>query len=453
VPRNPQSDRSLRQFMGLSSFQVMAMFRRGLFYAYLSVYLRYFTGLTVTETTLFATLPMLANILCQNLVWGRLSDRYQLRKTFIIRGEVLGGIGILAVWYAHTLAGSPRLAGYIVIGGLTVVEAFWSMSNIGWSALIADLYPARERGSVQGRLTSVGACGRIAGVLVGGLLYDGLGRQYEGWGFQHGALFFVAAGVMFLSTVPMAFLPEGGVRSPSAAAPANPAHPPASSAIGFAIFLAAMALINFGRNSVVVVQSQYLFLATGFAVSSRTLSNIFNTESAAMIIVGLLAGPCLRRIGNRWGLFLGTGLALIYLLTFALADRLAFIFGASFLKGGAEALIMAASYVMASLLIPPAKRGRLFGLFNATYFLSWGVAGTLIAGPLVDYQLAHGTSAVSAYRMAYWAAFGLTACGVGLMGFLAVWLIPRLRRRGSQPLTFQVEKAWPRSEQRTGTPN
>ncbi|MCP4343911.1 MAG: hypothetical protein GY795_00090 [Desulfobacterales bacterium] len=38
-------------FLDISSFQILAMFRRGLFYAYLSIYLRYFLGLSVTETT------------------------------------------------------------------------------------------------------------------------------------------------------------------------------------------------------------------------------------------------------------------------------------------------------------------------------------------------------------------------------------------------------------------
>jgi MFS family permease len=222
---------------------------------------------------------------------------------------------------------------------------------------------------------------------------------------------------------------------------------------GFAIFLVAMALINFGRNSVVVIQSQYLFLDTGFAVSSRTLSHIFNTESAAMIISGLLAGPFLRRVGNSCGVLMGTGLALAYLLIFALGDRLDFIYGASFLKGGAEALIMAASYVTASLLIPPARRARLFGLFNATYFLSWGVAGTLIAGPLVDLLLTRGAPAVTAYRMAYWAAFSLTAAGGGLMVILVGWIIPRAQPRPPQPSRPRGGRAWHQPGQTTKTPN
>lgn len=131
--------RSTGRFFSISSFQILAMFRRGMFYAYLSIYLRYFLNLSVTETTLFATLPMLANIIFQATLWGRLSDRYQLRRTLIFWGEILGGIGTLVVWFVHTLPEGHRAMAYVIIFGLTVVEIFWSMSNIGWSALISEI--------------------------------------------------------------------------------------------------------------------------------------------------------------------------------------------------------------------------------------------------------------------------------------------------------------------------
>ena len=86
------------------------MFRRGLFYSYLSIYLRHFLGLSVTETTLFATLPMVLNIVFQTFVWGVFSDKYQLRRTLIVCGEALAGFGTIIVWYAHTLTENLALA-------------------------------------------------------------------------------------------------------------------------------------------------------------------------------------------------------------------------------------------------------------------------------------------------------------------------------------------------------
>ena len=121
---------------------MLAMFRRGLFYAYLSIYLRHQLGLSVTETTLFATLPMAVNVLAQTLVWGRISDRLQMRRTLIIVGEVLAAAGTVLIWYVHRQFSDPLAAGYSVIAGLTVIEIFWSMSNISWSALVSDIYDA-----------------------------------------------------------------------------------------------------------------------------------------------------------------------------------------------------------------------------------------------------------------------------------------------------------------------
>ena len=74
-------EKSRRTFFSISSFQALAMFRRGLFYSYLSIYLRFYLGLSVTETTFFAFFPMVFNVIFQTFVWGVISDRYQKRRT------------------------------------------------------------------------------------------------------------------------------------------------------------------------------------------------------------------------------------------------------------------------------------------------------------------------------------------------------------------------------------
>lgn len=416
-------------FLGLSSFEMMAMFRRGLFYTYLSIYLRHFLGMSVTETTLFATLPMVANVLCQTFVWGTISDRYQVRRTLIICGEALAGVGTVMVWYAHILPVQRIHAGWVIITGLTVVELFWSMSNVGWSALISDIYSARDRNTVQGRLASVGGVGRIAGVWIGGVLYDGMGHYYAGWGFHHGALFFIAAGVMFISIVPMLRVPEGGVLTadPGTITPEDPVE--SGSERLFVIFLVAMVLINFGRNSIAVIIPQYLVLESGFAVSSKMLGYIVNTQSLAMILTGLVSGWLGRRLGNGLALIVGSGVAVAAICFFAVTDSLALVFGINFLRGVSEVIILATSYAFSSVLIPPAKRARYFGLFNATFFLSWGVAGTLIAGPVTDMMIGRGAPEVLAYRWAFVSASVLTLLGVIILGRLLWTLRVRVHAR------------------------
>ena len=422
---NRQHEKSHRVFFGISSFQMLAMFRRGLFYSYLSIYLRHFLGLSVTETTLFATLPMVMNIVFQTFVWGAFSDKYQLRRTLIISGEILAGFGTVLVWYAHTLTGNLSLAGYVIIFGLSIVEIFWSMSNVGWSALISDIYRQEDRNAVQGRLASVGGIGRIAGVWIGGLLYDGLGLKYNGWGFHEGALFFVAGAAMFISVVPMMLVPEGGIRRELEDASIPETGASVSAGKIFTIFIIAMIFINFGRNSIAVIQSQYLVLGSGFAVSSTVLSYIVNTQSVAMILTGLIAGWVGRKIGDGNSLLLGTALAVGSLFLLAIAGNLTLIYISNFLKGCSEVIVLASSYAFASVLIPPEKRAKLFSLFNATFFLSWGIAGTFIAGPITDILMAYGASEVFSYQMAFVSSAVMTLIGFFIQGFLLFVYIPR----------------------------
>lgn len=406
-----------KTFWNISSFQILAMFRRGLFYSYLSIYLRFFLGLSVTETTLFATFPMILNVLFQTFVWGAVSDRFQLRRTLIILGEISAAISTFFVWYIHTLPENNHTAGYAIIIGLSIVEIFWSMSNVGWSALLSDLYPEQQRTGLQGKLSSIGAIGRISGVWIGGLAYDGLSHFYEGWGFNEGYLFFIASGIMLVSTIPMLFVPEGGIRKNAKKARFRNDRKITFSR-KFLIFLLAMLFINFGRNSVALTKSQYLSLDEGFNVSSSLLSYIVNTSSAAIFIVGLSMRRLSLRLRDEVLLFAGTMIAVFSLVGFVFAESLPLIFISNFVAGASNVVILASSYSYASRLIPPEKRGKQFALFNATLFLSWGIPGTFIAGPIVDHLMKSGATQIFSYRMSFLSAAILVFIGALLSLFV-----------------------------------
>ncbi|MFX1325817.1 MAG: MFS transporter, partial [Promethearchaeota archaeon] len=289
---------------------MLAMFRRGLFYTFLSIYLKEFLNLSVWETTLYATLPMVMSVIFQNLVWGPISDKIQRRRTFIIIGEILAGIATFTIWAIHFSINNYYIAGYVIIIGLSCVEMFWSMSNIGWSALISDLYPSKNRSRIMGQLTSLGGLGRIFGIFSGGLLYN------NGYGFRNGPLFFVASFVMLISSIPMFFMPEGGIGSglnEEETVP-NTYNKTGRVIFIFAIFIIALIFINFGRNSIAVPYSQYLSLDSGFNVTSVMLSFIANTRSIAVMIIGFVAGILSKKLGHSRALILGTSIGIIALV-------------------------------------------------------------------------------------------------------------------------------------------
>ncbi|MFW9829771.1 MAG: MFS transporter [Promethearchaeota archaeon] len=407
-----------KTFLGLSSFQILAMFRRGLFYTFLSLYMRYFLFLSMTLVTLYATLPMIMSVFFQNVVWGPLSDRFQKRRTLIILGEILAGIGTILVWFIHYGFDNLFLAGLVIIIGLTCIEAFWSMSNIGWSALISDIYPSHDRSRIIGQLTSIGGLGRIIGVIIGGYLYD------NGFGFRNGMLFIIASSVMFISTFPMLLAPEGGIHKSMGAYKGEESRNnkfKSKYKIIFSIFILALFFINFGRNSIATTYSPFLSLPSGFNLDSVVIGFIANTRSVAVIIIGFCAAFLSRKLGHSRTLIFGILLAIIALIITALTSSVFLIFMGSFFIGAGEVIISASSYTIASNLIPEKVRAKLFGLYNATFFLSWGLPSTILSGPLIDI-ITLNIGENFAYQVSFIVAAILTGIGLLIFILLEVWL-------------------------------
>lgn len=406
------------------------MFRRGIFYTFLGIYLRGYLGLSVTETTLFETIPMVGNILFQTFVWGRMTDRLQIRRNLIIIGELAAGIGHIIMFVLHAGQADLRTAGWVIIWGLTVIEIFWSMSNIGWSAYISDVYSPDERNAIQGRLASIGGLGRIIGALLGGVLYDCMGKAYPGWGFREGSIFLVSAGVMIVSVIPLFFMPEGGARKSLGAKPEELAGARHTGTSGdmrvFVVFLVAMMLINSGVNSLAAIRGQFLDLREGFAASANQISLVSNIESVAMIITGFTLGALGRRFGIKKLLVFGAASGVLYLVAFTFAPSLFVIYPASFLRGLSDGFLAASSYAFASVLIPPEKRGRYFAAYNATFMLSWGTSATLITGPIIDAVIAGGHGVVYAYRVGIFSSAITSILGLAIL----VILLARMNSQG-----------------------
>ncbi len=422
-------------FFRISSFQFLANLRRGIFYIYISLYLRFFLGLSVTASTLYAFVPMICNTTFQIFVWGRVSDKFQRRRSLILLGEYVAGICIVLIWIIHRYVGSLQLGGYLLIGGLGVLEMFWSMSNVGFSALVCDLYPAIERGTVMGRIASVSNIGSIVGTFLGGILYDGMGLHYSGWGYYEGSIFFITAAFIFISTIPMWKAPEGGVcqetpdllLTTSGSTPPPTVLPkesektiPASRSIllCYILFVMSVFIMNFGRYSTDTIFSQYMSLETSFHVTPIQLSMIYNIGTLAVIIVGLFIGTMGKKWGNGFVLLIGVGIGIGSILYFALGRSLWGIFISYFTYCLADITISVTAYAYAAQLIPSAYRGRWFGWFNSTTFLAWGLSGTLTAGPLVDGLLIRGFEAITAYQWAFHLANIITFGGIILFGIL-----------------------------------
>ncbi|MDH5754862.1 MAG: hypothetical protein OEY95_06655, partial [Candidatus Bathyarchaeota archaeon] len=117
---------------------------------------------TVTWTTLLGTFNMMTSALGQNLLWGKISDRYRLRAKLIIAGELIAATVYFVVFLIHKSlldAQANFTAGLSLILGLSFLEFFWSMSDVGWAALLTDVTTSKTRGRIIGSLNFIASLG------------------------------------------------------------------------------------------------------------------------------------------------------------------------------------------------------------------------------------------------------------------------------------------------------
>ncbi len=403
--------------LGLSSYQFMAMARRGLFYTFLSLYLMVGLGLSVTATTLLASLTMIANSVSQTFLWGRISDKYRIRASLVVIGETIAAVGYILIYFLHvhllSTAGSEAAA-YSIIAGLTVLEFFWSMSNLGWSALLSDVSTYKERGKLMSVVSSVGGVGRIAGISVSGVLYDWGGTA---GGFRNGVLFFFPAGIMLASALLIWFSTrssEQNYKSGQADEPIPEQRATQQRSYGsraFYWFLASIAIVSLGTYSILQILIFYVNLDSPIGATPFDIAMISNSASIATIIASLLAGPLADRIGRKNALGVGLVLSVVTPILYVFAQNATQMMVINSLSGVSMALIAVVGYLLASDLIPTESRGRLFGQYNAVMSVSFGIAGTVIGGPIADYLIGMGATKAAAYVATFQAASTISLIG------------------------------------------
>jgi MFS family permease len=396
----------------------MAMARRGLFYTFLAIYLREILGLSVTATALLASISMIANSVSQTFIWGKICDKYQASKSLLVIGETTAMLGYILVYVFHVYllsTTSLAMAGYGIIAGLSILEFFWSMSNLGWSALISDLSMPKERGKLMGVITSVGGIGQIFGITVSGLIYNWGGEP--GGGFKNGSLFFFAAGIMLASAALIWFSikpSERGHRSETdvTVSEQNKALPKPTSSKMFYWFLFSIFIVGLGVNSIMQILLFYVDLDSPIGATSFDVSMIRNSASIAMIITSLLAGLIIAKVGNKKAIGIGFALAAVTPFLYTLAQNVAQMIIINALSGVSTAFMSVIGYVVASDLIPATHRGRLFGQYNAVTYISFGIAGTCLGGPIADYLIGTGITKAAAYVTTFQVASVVSLIGV-----------------------------------------
>ncbi len=422
-----------KHFVSLSIFQIMAQFRRGIFYFFLSIYLKEYLHVTNTEMTLFATLPMIANIASQSGIWGRISDKFKKRRLLIIFGELYAAIGYLVVYWIHKgyeTDGALRAAAFTIIIGFTIIEAGWSSSNLGWTTLIADLTKDSERSRTMGLLQFVGGIGNVLGVTASGFIY------LDGIGFAQGNLFFISSGIMVFSLVALALIPESyadleGSEDEELAEIYEEQQKMRSNSINngkekkwewkiFIWLLVILAIVNIGGNSINQLVNIHVRLPYTFDASDMIVAQLRNTTSVSMIIAGLVIGFLTKKFGDGKLLLAGFILAFIGTMALPFAPHIVFVFIFMACRGFTRVWVQTTSYSMVNRVVPLEKRGKMMGYFNATFYLSWGLGGTIITGPIADSIVSRNATIIAIYS-------SLAILFVGIWVYVMVNRISKIR--------------------------
>lgn len=409
-------------FLNLGLFSSLVFLRRGIFYTFMINYLFSLMG-SVTSTTLLGTMNMMASALGQNLLWGKISDRYELRSKLIIIGESTAAVAYLLVFLVHRSllnAQANFAAGLSLVVGFSILEFFWSMSDVGWATLLADVTTNKTRGGVVGALNFAGSTGRIIGIGAAGFLYN------DGEGFRQGTLFFLVIAILLTSAAMMWMTlryaekryiktENNNMANALKKKTANGNEAAGDNDDVYRWFLIALVVIVIGAACVTQVFQLFIRLPEGLNASGPEMSLILTAWNAGGMLANLFCWSCASRIGNVRVLLTGLALAITTPLFFGSTPdvlTMALIYG---INGISFWIIQTAGFAFAGDIIPEDRRGRLFSRYNTVMALSWGAAGFLVGGPLADVQTHNfGIPSWNAYVNTFYASSIILLIGSAL---------------------------------------
>jgi MFS family permease len=406
-----------RTYFNLSVFQFITFLRRGVFYTFMIPYLHMLMG-TVTWTAALGTLNMIGSSLGQNLLWGRICDKYKARTKLIISGEMIAAVTYVLVFLIHRFlrdSGNNFNAGLSIIFGLSILEFFWSMSDVGWAALLTDVTTPQIRGRVIGTLNFIASVGRMAGVLYSGFLYN------DGEGFLNGTIFYIVIALLLAGVSLMVFTSRR-IKTDKTEEQCTQTTAKQEDSLSnrqnerkYRMFLISLIVMVLGAASISQIFLLFLQLPNGLNFSDPQMTLVVSAWTVGGMIASLGAGRLSDRFGRLKVLLFGLSLAIVTPLFYSFASSvplMSFVYG---LNGVSFWTIQTVGFVFAGDMIPKDKRGRLLGRYNTVMALSWGPAGILIGGPFADLQVGRlGLSPFTAYVNAFYASSIIVLIGTAL---------------------------------------
>ncbi|WP_223543152.1 MFS transporter [Pseudomonas sp. GL-B-12] len=322
-----------------------------------------------------------------SLYGGYIIDRFEKRRLLIL-SMASSAVGLVLLTFAENL--------YLTTITLIVTETASSLFLIGSKAILSDNLAVGQRAkafSLSYTLTNIGyAVGPMLGVLIAGVFAS--------------APFLIAAAIAFFSI----FLMTGIAKAPARLSVTGQAQSFLKTLITLKndrtliLFTAGCLLSTVVHGRFTFYLSQYLLVTSSPQHTMEIMAALLACNAISVILLQYQIGRFLKREQLRQWIVAGTGLFILGLIGFSLADSLVSWCVAMFIFTLGEIIIYPAEFLFVDTLAPEELRGSYYGAQNLA------ALGGALSPVICGFMLMHTPAPTMFYALSALAALGGLLC-------------------------------------------
>ena len=322
-----------------------------------------------------------------SLYGGYIIDRFEKRRLLIL-SMASSAVGLVLLTFAENL--------YLTTITLIVTETASSLFLIGSKAILSDNLPVGQRAkafSLSYTLTNIGyAVGPMLGVLIAGAFAS--------------APFLIAAAIAFFSI----FLMTGIAKDPARSPVGGQGQSFLKTLITLKndrtliLFTAGCLLSTVVHGRFTFYLSQYLLVTSNPQHTMEIMAALLACNAISVILLQYQIGRFLKREQLRQWIMAGTGLFILGLIGFSLADSLVSWCVAMFVFTLGEIIIYPAEFLFVDTLAPEELRGSYYGAQNLA------ALGGALSPVICGFMLMHTPAPTMFYALSALAALGGLLC-------------------------------------------
>ena len=322
-----------------------------------------------------------------SLYGGYIIDRFEKRRLLIL-SMASSAVGLVLLTFAENL--------YLTTITLIVTETASSLFLIGSKAILSDNLPVGQRAkafSLSYTLTNIGyAVGPMLGVLIAGAFAS--------------APFLIAAAIAFFSI----FLMTGIAKDPARSPVGGQGQSFLKTLITLKndrtliLFTAGCLLSTVVHGRFTFYLSQYLLVTSNPQNTMEIMAALLACNAISVILLQYQIGRFLKREQLRQWIMAGTGLFILGLIGFSLADSLVSWCVAMFIFTLGEIIIYPAEFLFVDTLAPEELRGSYYGAQNLA------ALGGALSPVICGFMLMHTPAPTMFYALSALAALGGLLC-------------------------------------------